>query len=89
MRVADRVVRAIVLATLCAFVLAPWKWMFPLGLISLGIAGARALIYPQGVLGWATKPHPTIDDPSLWWVPRLIGGCFLGLILLIAVFTFH
>ena len=89
MKVADRVVRAIVLATLCAFVLAPWKWMLPLGLISFGIMGAWALIYPQGILGWAKKPHPSIDDPSRWWVPRLIGGFFLGLTLLIAVFAFR
>jgi hypothetical protein len=89
MKVADRIVRAIVLATLCLFVLAPWKWMFPLGLISLGIAGAWALIYPQGILGWAKKPLSSIDDPSLWWVPRLIGGFFLGLTLLIAVFAFR
>lgn len=89
MKVADRVVRAIVLATLCAFVLAPWKWMLPLGLIFLGIAGAWALIYPQGILGWAKKPHPRIDDPSFWWVPRVIGGFFLGVSLLIVVFGFR
>jgi hypothetical protein len=89
MKVADRVVRAIVLTTLCAFVLAPWKWMFPLGLISLGIAGAWTLLYPRGILGWAKKPHPRIDDPSLWRVLRLIGGFFLGLTLLIAVFSFR
>jgi hypothetical protein len=89
MKVADRVVRAIVIATLCALVLAPWKWMLPLVLIFFGIMGAWALLYPQGILGWTKKPHPGFDDPSLWWVLRLIGGFFVGLTLLIAVFSFR
>ena len=62
--------------------------MLPLGLIAFGIAGVWALVYPQGVLGWAKKPHSRMDDPSFWWIPRLIGGFFLGFTLLIAVFAF-
>jgi hypothetical protein len=26
-----------------------------------------------------------VDDPSLWWVPRLIGGFFVAFALLIAL----
>jgi hypothetical protein len=86
MKFADWVVRAVVIATFVALLLAPEKWGFPLGLISLGIVGAWALLYPQGVLGWAKTAHPSIDvdDPSLWWVPRLIGCCFVVLALVMA-----
>ena len=53
------------------------------------IVGAWALLYPQGVLGWAKTAHPSIDvdDPSLWWVPRLIGGFFVAFALSIALFA--
>jgi hypothetical protein len=89
MKAADRVVRAVVLAIAFAIVLAPWNWMFPLILIFFGIVGAWALLYPQGILGWGKKPHPRIDDPSLWRVLRLVGGSVLGLTLLIAAFAFR
>jgi len=91
MRVADWVVRVVVVATFFALLLAPEKWGFPFGLVSLGIVGAWALLYPQGVLGWVKTAHPSIDveDPSLWWVPRLIGGFFMALAVLIAVFGFR
>jgi hypothetical protein len=90
MKLADWVVRAVIVATFVALLLAPEKWGFPLGLLSLGIVGAWALLYPQGVLGWAKTAHPAIDvdDPSLWWVPRLIGGFFVALALVIALFRF-
>jgi hypothetical protein len=68
MRLADWVVRAVVVATFVALLLAPEKWGAPLGLISLGIVGFWALLYPQGILGWAKTAHPSIDvdDPALW-----------------------
>ena len=76
MRVADWAVRFVVFATFLALFVAPDKWGAALGPTSLGIVGAWALLYPQGILGWAKTAHPSIDvdDPSLWWVPRLIGG---------------
>ena len=91
-RLADWVVRAVVAATFFALLLSPEKWGFPLGLISLGIVGAWALLYPQGVLGWAKTAHPIIDvdDPSLWWFPRLIGGFFVVFaVLLLVLFGFQ
>jgi hypothetical protein len=72
MKVADWALRAVVIATFFALLIAPEKWGFPLGLISLGIVGSWALLYPQGVLGWAKTAHPSIDVDdyrSLWWVP--------------------
>jgi hypothetical protein len=92
MRLADWIVRAIVLAAFFALLLAPEKWGFPLMLISLGIVGSWALLYPQGILGWAKTAHPSIDvdDPSLWWVPRLIGAFFVVFaVLLLAIFGFR
>jgi len=67
MRVAGWVVRVVVVATFFALLLAPEKWGFPFGLVSLGIVGAWALLYPQGVLGWVKTAHPStdVDDPSL------------------------
>jgi hypothetical protein len=89
MRLADWFVRAVIFATFLALLLAPEKWGFPLGLVSLGIVGAWALIYPQGILGWAKTAHPSInvDDASLWWVPRLIGAFFVAFALLLRLFV--
>jgi hypothetical protein len=82
-------VQGVAVATFLALLLSPEKWGFPLGLVSLGILGAWALLYPQGVLGWAKTAHPSIDvdDPSLWWVPHLIGGFFVAFALVIALFS--
>ena len=48
-------------------------------------------LYPQGVLGWAKTAHSSInvDDRSLWWVPRLIGGFFVAGALMFVLFGFH
>ena len=90
MKLANWVVGAVVIATFFALLVAPEKWGFPLGIISLGIVGTWALLYPQGVLGWAKTAHPSIDvdDRSLWWVPRLIGGFFLAGAVLFVLFAF-
>jgi hypothetical protein len=87
MKVADWLVRAVVAATFFALLLAPENWGFRLAVFSLGVVGAWALLYPQGILGWAKTAHRSIDvdDPSLWWVPRLIGGFFVAFALLIAL----
>jgi hypothetical protein len=91
MKLADWVVRAVILATFFALLFAPEKWGPRLGVVSLGIVGAWALLYPQGVLGWAKTAHPRIDvnvdDPSLWWIPRLIGGFFVAFALVIVLFS--
>ena len=92
MKVAVWAVRAVVIATFFALLIAPKKWGFPIGLISLGIVGTWALLYPKGVLGWAKTAHPSIDvdDSSLWWVPRLIGACFVvGALIFFVLFGFR
>ena len=91
MKVADWAVRAVVMATFFALLVAPEKLGVPLGLISLGIVGTWALLYPQGILGWAKAAHPSIDvdDRSLWWVPRLIGGFFVAGAVMLVLFFFH
>ena len=70
--------------------LAPDEWGFPLVLFLFAALGAWSMLYPQGVLGCAKTAHPGIDvdDRSIWWVPRLIGGFFIVIVLLIA-FTFN
>jgi hypothetical protein len=79
MKLADWAVRAVVIVTFFALLIAPEKWGFTLVLIALGIVGTWALLYPQGVLGWVKTAHPSldVDDRSLWWVPRLIGAFFV------------
>jgi hypothetical protein len=90
MRLADWVVRALITATFFALILAPDKWGFPLSIVSLAVVGAWALVYPQGVLGWLKMVHPSIDieDHALWLFPRLIGGFFVALAVVITVFSF-
>ena len=85
MKVADWAVQAVVIAAFLALIVAPEKWGVPLGLISFAIVGAWALLYPQGLLGWAKKAHPSIDvdDSSLWWVPRLIGVFLIGVLIFV------
>ena len=86
MKLADLAVRATVLATFLALLLAPQTWGRYLGLVSLAAVGIWALLYPQGVLGWAKRAHPGIDveDASMWWVPRLIGVFFIVFTLVFA-----
>jgi hypothetical protein len=90
MRLADWAVRAVVIATFFALLIAPEKWGFPLGLISLAVVGSWALLYPQGVIGWVKTAHPSldVDDRSLWWVPRMMGGFFLAFALTIGLLSF-
>ena len=87
MRLTDWIVRALVVATFLVLLLAPDKWGFPLVLISFGVVGAWSIFYPQGVLGWAKAAHPGLDadDRSLWWIPRLIGACFVTVVLAITL----
>ena len=58
-----------------------------MGLLCLVVTGLWAMLYPQGVLGWAKTAHPAIDvdDRSIWWVPRLVGGFFLAFALLVGL----
>jgi hypothetical protein len=86
MRVADWTVRVLVVLTFFGMLLVPEKWSLSLGLLCVVVLGTWSLLYPQGVLGWAKTAHPSIDvdDRSMWWVPRLIGCCFVILGLLIA-----
>jgi hypothetical protein len=88
MKLVDWAVRAVVIATFFALIPAPEKWGSVFGLVSLALVGAWALLYPQGILGWVNAAHPSIDvdDPSLWSIPRLIGGFFVALAVVILLF---
>ena len=91
MKLADWLVRALVAATFFALLLAPEGWGSSLALISFAVAGTWSMLYPQGILGWAKMAHPSIDvdDRSIWWVPRLIGACFVATVLVITVVSFR
>jgi hypothetical protein len=86
-RLSDWAVRTLVGLTFFAYFVAPTRWMFPLTLFCFGAVGLWALLYPEGVLGWAKTAHPSLDvyDSSIWWVSRLIGVFFLFFVLVLAV----
>ena len=85
-RLTDWAVRTLVVVTFFAYFLASSRWMFPLVLVCSGAVGVWALLYPEGVLGWAKTAHPTLDvnNSSIWWIPRLIGAFFLFLVTVLA-----
>jgi hypothetical protein len=91
-RLADWTVRALVTLTFLALLISPEKWGPRLSIISLAVVGTWTLLYPSGVLSWVKTAHPEIDadDPSLWWVPRLIGAFFLAIaVVIILVWRFR
>jgi hypothetical protein len=79
MKLIDYAVRELVTATFFGLLLFPSTLGAPLAFMSTTAVGIWAILFPQGILGWAKRAHPTLDpdDSSLWWVPRLIGVCFL------------
>jgi hypothetical protein len=85
-RLSDWVIRTLVMITFFAFFFAPSRWIFPLVFVCFGLVGVWALFYPEGVLGWAQTAHSELDanDSSLWWIPRLIGACFLFFVAVLA-----
>jgi hypothetical protein len=85
-RLTDWAVRTLVMLTFFAYFVTP-RWMFPLVLLCFGAVGLWALLYPEGVLGWARTAHSELDvnDSSIWWIPRLIGALFLFFVLVLAV----
>ena len=63
-----------------------WKlmclWCFSVGL--------WAVLFPPGILGWADRGRRQLDptDPSLWWIPRLIGTALIASALVLAIAFF-
>ena len=67
------------LAAFLGLLLLPDTIAWPLTLFSFFVIGLWAVLFPQGIMSWAKTAHPELDetDPSLWWVPRLIGTFFM------------
>jgi len=88
-RFTDWAIRLLVTATFFAFFFAPDRWIFRLAFANFVAVGLWALVYPEGVLGWAKTAHSQIDvnDSSSWWVPRLIGAFFLFFAVVLATST--
>jgi hypothetical protein len=86
-RISDWAVRTLVTVTLFAYFFAPEQCIFPLMLVCTATVGIWALLYPEGVIGWVKSAHAGLDvnDSSIWWVPRLIGACFLFFVLVLAL----
>jgi hypothetical protein len=85
MRITDWLVWTLVVVTFVGLLLSPSKWDSRLVLACFAVVGSWAMLYPQGVLGWAKTAHRSInaDDSSIYWVPRFIGCCFVLGVLLI------
>jgi hypothetical protein len=60
-RLTDWAVRTLVMGTFFAYFFTPAKWMFLLGLVCTAAVGIWALLYPEGVLGWAKTAHPIMN----------------------------
>jgi hypothetical protein len=86
-RLSDWTVRTLVVVTFFAYFVAPSRWIFPLVLLCFAVVGLWAMLFPEGVLGWAKTAHPAIDvnDSSMWWLPRLIGAFFLLFVVVLAI----
>jgi len=86
MKAADRFVRLVTVIAFLTLIFAPERGS-PVVLFSFAVVGVWAIFYPAGLIGWAKTAHPSLDveDRSLWWIPRFIGGTFLGVVLLLAV----
>lgn len=85
-RLTDWAVRALVVVTFFGYFVAPSRWALTLGLVCFVAVGVWALLYPEGVLGWAKTAHPALDvNDSSNWVPRLIGAFFLFFVLVLAL----
>jgi hypothetical protein len=84
MKVMDWFVRVVTVAAFFVLLFGSAKWAFPTIAFSFAAFGAWALLFPQGVLGWVKTSDPAwnVNDRSIWWVPRLIGGCFVAFALL-------
>ena len=89
-KLSDWAVRTLVIVMFFAFFVAPSQYVFPMFLTCFAIIGIWALLYPEGVLGWAKTAHPALDvnDSSIWWIARLIGAFFLFFVVLLAL-VFH
>ena len=78
-KIIDYFIRFLVLASFLSFFFAPAPITWTLTLLNFFAVGLWAVLYPPGVMLWAKATHPELDetDPSLWWIPRLIGGAFM------------
>ena len=56
-RISDWAVRTLVVVTFFAYFAAPGRWMFPLVLVCFAVVGLWAILFPEGVLGWAKTAH--------------------------------
>ena len=85
MKLMNWFVRAVGLAAFFVLLFGSAKWALPTVGFSFAAIGAWALLFPQGLLGWVKTSDPAwdVNDRSIWWVPRLIGG---GLLLFGALF---
>jgi len=79
LKLTDWLVKALVVVTFVGLLLSPGELDFRVGHACFAVVGSWAMLYPQGVLGWAKTAHQSIDvdDPSIYWIPRLIGGCLV------------
>ena len=77
MRSIDIFLRALTTLTFLALLVRPSSKvtaiLFPLCFFAVGLWG---VMFPQGPIGWAKAAYKELDpeDPSLWWVARLVGA---------------
>jgi hypothetical protein len=64
------------------------EWALVCGL--LFAVGLWSVLFPSGVIGWAKVAHPELNpsDEAIWWVPRMIGGLFIAISLVLIAMSF-
>jgi hypothetical protein len=90
MRAIDYFLRVLTAITAIGLIILPDTISWKLLCFSFFSVGLWAVLFPPGVLGWAKRGRRELDptDPSLWWVPRLIGTAFIvfAFVMIIAFF---
>jgi hypothetical protein len=90
MRLINWFIQGLIVFVFLVLLFGPHEWGFPLGLVAFAAMGFWALLFPQGALGTVKRLRGRANDPSLWWVPRLVGAFFVAFALIGALaIVFH
>ena len=81
MRVIDIFLGVLMFTTAIGWFFLPDSVSWRMFLAMFFATGLWCVLYPPGVLGWVNSGRSNrLDpsDPSLWWIPRLIGIGFVA-----------
>jgi hypothetical protein len=90
MRAIDYFLRVLTVVTAIGLIILPDAISWKVLCFCFFSVGLWAVLFPPGVLGWADRGRRKLDptDPSLWWIPRLIGTLFIAFAFALTVALF-